>query len=152
MEAISRTLIEVANTTSKMSPSPIESSWIIEGNPVAQLSFLSRSVDSRAWTVVWQCSAGKFHWYYDIDETILILDGAIVIEADGMSPTRYEAGDVIFFKEGAHAIWHVEDHVRKLAFCRKTNPVLLNFAVRVLAKIKRVLLPGQQSKAASLSG
>lgn len=152
MSGISRTLIEVANTTSKMSLSPIERSWIIEGDPIAELSFLSKSADSRAWTVVWQCSAGKFHWYYDIDETILILDGSIVIEADGMRPARYEPGDVIFFKEGAHAIWHVENHVRKLAFCRKTNPVLLNFVVRALSKIKRILLPGQQHKAASLSG
>jgi uncharacterized protein len=148
MQGISSALIEVANTTSKMSLSPIERSWIIEGDPVAELSILSRSADFRAWTVVWQCSAGKFHWYYDIDETILILDGAIVIEADGMPPARYQRGDVIFFKEGAHAIWHVEDHVRKLAFCRKANPALLNFIVRALSKIKRTLL----GKSTSLSG
>ena len=152
MTGISRTLIEVANTTSKMSLSPIERSWIIEGDPIAELSILSKSADYRAWTVVWQCSAGKFHWYYDIDETILILDGAIIIEADGMPPARYERGDVIFFKEGAHAIWHVEDRVRKLAFCRKTNPALLNFVVRALSKIKRTLLSGQQSNSTSLSG
>jgi uncharacterized protein len=152
MPGISRTLVEVANTTSKMSSSPIEPSWIIEGNPVAELSFLSRSADDRAWTVVWQCNAGKFHWYYDLDETILILDGSVVIEADGMPPARYEPKDVIFFREGAHAIWHVEHSVRKLAFCRKTNPVLLNFVVRALSKIKRILTPSQQNKATSLSG
>lgn len=152
MPGISHALIEVANTAPKMSLSPIERSWIIEGDPVAELSFLSKSADHRAWTVVWQCSAGKFHWYYDIDETILLLDGAIVIEADGMPPARYEPGDVIFFKEGAHAIWHVENYVRKLAFCRKTNPALLNFVVRALSKIKRTLMRDQQSKSGILSG
>jgi uncharacterized protein len=149
---MSRTLIEVANTTSKMRPSPIEPSWIIEGDPVAQLSFLSKSADGQAWTVVWQCSAGKFHWYYDIDETILILEGSIIIESDRMPPTRYGPGDVIFFKEGAHAKWEVEGHVRKLAFCRKTQPVLLNFAARAFSKIKRTLMPGRQRKVASLAG
>lgn len=152
MPAISRALIEVANTTSKMTPSPIERSWIIEGNPAAQSSLLSKSADGQAWTVVWQCSAGKFHWYYDIDETILILEGAIIIKSDGMPPTRYGPGDVIFFKEGAHAKWQVEGRVRKLAFCRKTQPVLLNFAARVFSKIKRTLKPGRQRKVASLAG
>lgn len=146
------TLIEVANTTSKMSPSPIERSWIIEGEPVAELSILSKSADSRAWTVVWQCSAGKFDWHYAFDETLLILDGSIVIEADGMPPTRHGPGDVIFFKEGAHAIWHVENSVRKLAFCRRTNPYFLNFVVRVVSRIKSILMPAQQNKAAKLSG
>jgi uncharacterized protein len=139
MPASSRALIEVANTASNMTPSPIENSWIIEGNPVAQSSILSKSVDGQAWTVVWQCSAGKFHWRYSIDETILILEGAIVIEADGMPPTRYGPGEVIFFKEGAHAKWHVEVHVRKLAFCRRTTPVLLSFAMGLVSKIKRTL-------------
>jgi uncharacterized cupin superfamily protein len=152
MPAISSALIEVANTTSKLTPSPIERSWIIEGNPVAQLSTLSRSADGQAWTVVWQCSEGKFHWYYDIDETILILEGSIVIECDGMPPTRYGPGDVIFFRDGAHAKWEVEGHVRKLAFCRKTQPVLLNFVLRALSKIKRTLVPGLHEKAGSLAG
>jgi uncharacterized cupin superfamily protein len=152
MTGISRKLIEVANTRSKMSLSPIERSWIIEGEPVAELSILSKSADSRAWTVVWQCSAGKFNWYYDYDETILILDGSIVIESEGMPPACYKPGDVIFFKEGAHAIWHVENSVRKIAFCRRTNPDFLNFAVRVVSKIKRILTPAQQQKAANLLG
>jgi uncharacterized cupin superfamily protein len=139
MPASSRALIEVAKTASNMTPSPIENSWIIEGNPVAQSSILSKSVDGQAWTVVWQCSAGKFHWHYSIDETILILEGTIVIEADGMPPTRYGPGEVIFFKEGAHAKWYVEVQVRKLAFCRRTTPVLLSFAMRLVSKIKRTL-------------
>jgi hypothetical protein len=102
--------------------------------------------------VVWQCSAGKFHWYYEIDETMLLLEGAIVIESDGMPPTRYGPGDVIFFKEGAHAKWQVEGHVRKLAFCRRTQPFLLSLAVRAFSKIKRTLIPGRQRKVESLTG
>ena len=150
--SFSRTLIEVANTGPNLTPSPIEPSWIIEGNPVAQSSLLSKSADGQAWTVVWQCSEGKFHWYYDIDETILILEGSIVLENDAMHPTRYGPGDVIFFKEGAHAKWHVEGHIRKLAFCRKTQPVLVSFALRAFSKIKRTLMPARKRKAVSLMG
>ena len=149
---MSRTLIETANLAVNLTPRPIEPSWIIEGNPVAQCSVLSNSADGLASTMVWQCSEGKFNWYYDFDETILILEGGIVLENDAMHPTRYGPGDVIFFKDGAHARWHVEGHVKKLAFCRKTQPVLLGFALRALSKIKRTLMPSGKRQPASLMG
>jgi uncharacterized protein len=147
---MSSALIETANLVVKLAPRPIEPSWIIEGNPDAQCSVLSQSADGLASTMVWQCSEGKFNWHYDFDETILILEGSIVLESDTMPPTRYGPGDVIFFKDGAHARWHVEGHVRKLAFCRKTQPVLLGLALRVISKIKRTLMPVGKRQAAGL--
>jgi uncharacterized protein len=149
---MSRALIETAKLAVDLTPRPIEPSWIIEGNPVAQSSVLSTSSDGAASTIVWQCSEGKFDWYYDFDETILILEGSIVVESDTMSPTRYGPGDVIFFRDGAHAKWHVEGHVRKLAFCRKTQPVLLGLALRAVSKIKRILMPAGKAQPASLLG
>ena len=149
---MSSALIETANLVTNLTPQPIEPSWVIEGNPVAQCCVLSKSADGLASTMVWQCSEGKFNWYYDFDETILILEGAIVLENDALRPTRYGPGDVIFFKDGAHARWHVEGQVRKLAFCRKTQPVLLGFALRVFAKLKRTLMPAGRRQPASLMG
>ena len=150
MSKIHRDFIQTANTTSKLKPSPIEPSWIIEGNPIAQSSLISKSADGLAWTVVWQCSEGKFNWYYNVDETLLILEGSIVLESDTMPPTRYGPGDTIFFRNGAHARWHVEGRVRKLAFCRTTQPMIFGFALRLFNKLKRIVLPKQQ--AASLLG
>jgi hypothetical protein len=148
---ISRALIETTNLNVILTPRPIESSWITEGNPVAQWHVLSKSADGLASTMVWECSEGRFNWYYDFDETVLILEGSIVLESDGMPPTRYVAGDVIFFKDGAHAKWHVEGRVRKLAFCRKTQPVWLGFALRVMLKLKKIFLPADERQAASLA-
>src|ERR1700676_3033117 len=149
---MSLALIETAKLAVDLTPRPIEPSWIIEGNPVAQSSVLSTSSDGAASTIVWQCSEGKFNWYYDFDETILILEGSIVVESDTMSPTRYGPGDVIFFRDGAYAKWHVEGHVRKLAFCRKTQPVLFGLALRVVSKIVRTLMPAGKRKSAGLVG
>ena len=149
---MSRALIETTNLVVNLTPRPIEPSWIIEGNPVAQWCVLSKSADGLASTMVWQCSEGKFNWYYDFDETILILEGSIVLENDAMKPTRYSAGDVIFFRDGAHARWHVEGHVRKLAFCRTTQPMLLGFALRVVNKLKRILVPSGRRQPARLMG
>jgi uncharacterized cupin superfamily protein len=149
---MSRSLIETANLVVNLTPRPIEPSWIIEGKPDAQCCVLSKSADGLASTMVWHCTEGKFNWYYDFDETILILEGSIVLESDTMPPTRYGPGDVVFFKDGAHARWHVEGHVKKLAFCRKTQPVLLGFALRVFAKIKRTLMPSGRRQPESLMG
>jgi uncharacterized cupin superfamily protein len=149
---MSHAMIETTNLVVNLTPKPIVPSWIIEGNPVAQWCVLSKSADGLASTMVWECSEGKFNWYYDFDETVLILEGSIVLENDAMRPTRYVAGDVIFFKNGAHARWHVEGRVRKLAFCRTTQPFLLGFALRAINKIKRTLTPSAKPHSASLVG
>ena len=146
---MSRSLIEIAKLTVDLTARPIERSWIIEGKPDATACTLSQSADRLAWTVVWHCTEGKFNWHYDFDETLLILDGSIVLESDGMPPTRYGPGDVIFFKDGAHAKWHVEGHVKKLAFCRKTSPFWFGFALRAYLKLKN-FFPASGRKPSSI--
>ena len=149
---MTRALIEIGKTDVELTPRPIMSSWITEGNPQATSCMLSSSADGLACTIIWHCTAGKFHWYYDFDETILILEGGIVLESDGMEPTRYGPGDVIFFRDGAHARWHVETYVKKLAFCRETQPFWLGYALRVFGKLRRIFLPADKSQPASLTG
>ena len=149
---MSSALIEIGKTDVELTSRPIAPSWIIEGNPQATWCVLSKSADGLASTMVWHCTAGKFNWYYDFDETILILEGSIVLENETMRPKRYGAGDVIFFKDGAHAKWHVEGRVRKLAFCRTTQPPILGIALRAFNKIRRVLLASGKRQAASLAG
>jgi uncharacterized cupin superfamily protein len=147
---MSRSLIEIAKLTVDLKPAPIERSWILEGNPEATSCTLSHSADGLATTIVWHCTEGKFNWFYDFDETILILEGSIVLESDGLPPTRYVAGDVVFFRDGAHAKWHVEGHVKKIAFCRKTSPVLFGLALRMFHKLRRMFLPADGRQPANL--
>lgn len=46
----------------------------------------------------------------------------------------------------------VEGYVKKLAFCRKTQPVLFGLALLVFLKIKRTLMPSGKRQPASLMG
>jgi uncharacterized protein len=133
------TFIECSHSNVDLKPSPIEPSWILEGNPEACSHQLSASWDGLAHTLIWSCTEGKFNWYYDFDETIMIIEGSIVLESEGAPPKRYGAGDVIFFRNGAHAKWHVEGYVKKVAFCRQTNPIGVSLAVRAVKKLKRML-------------
>lgn len=125
----------------ELSPSPIKSEWIIEGRPMARNHVLSRSEDQTACTIVWDCSKGKFNWHYDFDETIHFIEGSVTIE-DGHSPARtLGPGDVIFFPAGSHAIWTVDNYVRKVAFCRKVLPGPVGTLIKVLRAVKNKLSP-----------
>jgi uncharacterized protein len=131
-------LIESGHCNVELKPSPIEPSWIIEGNPEARSRRLSASADGAATTLIWSCTEGKFNWYYGVDETIMILEGSVVLESAGIPPKRYGVGDVIFFRHGTHAKWHVEGYVKKLSFCRQSNPTGFRFAIRAVNKLKRM--------------
>lgn len=115
---------------------PINSDWILEGNPVARNRVLSRSSDSLACTIVWDCTAGKFNWFYDIDETVHIVEGSVTV-SDGKSPPKtLMPGDVAFFPAGTKAHWHVENYVRKIAFCQRTLPKAMQGPISLLRKLK----------------
>ncbi|MBR0829105.1 DUF861 domain-containing protein [Bradyrhizobium manausense] len=145
-------LIETGHCNVELKPAPIEPSWIIEGNPQASSHALSTSADGTATSLIWHCTEGKFNWYYDFDETIMILEGSIVLESDGLPPKRYGVGDVIFFRDGAHAKWHVEGHVKKIAFCRKTSPIWLGFVIRAVNKLKKMFFAPGERGSTSLVG
>jgi uncharacterized cupin superfamily protein len=141
-------LIETGHCNVDLKPSPIEPSWIIEGNPEASSHVLSTSACGTTTTLIWSCTEGKFNWYYDVDETIMILEGSIVLESEGMPPRHYGVGDVILFRDGAHAKWHVERYVKKIAFFRQTLPFGLGYAVRAINKLKRMFfVPGRHPSA-----
>jgi uncharacterized cupin superfamily protein len=139
-------LIESSRCDVDLRPSPIEPSWIIEDNPEARSCWLSASTDGAATTLIWSCTEGKFNWYYDVDETIMILEGSIVLESEGMPPKHYGVGDVIFFRSGAHAKWHVEGYVKKVAFLRQANPIGFAFVVRAVNKLKRMFSKQPQAQ------
>ena len=140
-------LIESSHCDVDLKPSPIEPSWIIEGNPEARSHQLAASADGAAITLIWSCTEGQFNWYYDVDETIMILEGSIVLESEGMAPKRHGVGDVIFFRGGAHAKWHVEGYVKTVAFLHQANPIGIGFVIRVINKLKRMFskLPAAQA-------
>jgi uncharacterized cupin superfamily protein len=107
---------------------------------------LSASADRVATTVIWSCTEGKFNWYYHNDETAIILEGSMLLESEDVPLMRYGVGDVIFFRQGAHAKWHVERYVKKIAFCRQTNPIGFAFVVRAVNKLKRIFSKQAQAQ------
>ena len=115
-------LVHSTAATTAMRAAPIDPSWIVEGDPQARVSSLSRSADGRAWTDLWDCTAGRFRWHYALDETIHVLEGeATVIDQTGRV-WSLTPGDTVTFHHGTVAHWHVANYVRKVAFCHHPAP------------------------------
>jgi uncharacterized cupin superfamily protein len=131
-----------------LNPSPIHPNWILEGNPVARNRLISSSADGTASTLIWDCTAGRFNWFYDVDETIYVIKGGVVVRDVAGVARRLSAGDTIFFPAGTRAEWHVEDYIRKIAFCRIPLPRSVVFARRGFRFLKRLLGSGDRANAA----
>ena len=142
-------LITVGTSSAKFVPNPIDAAWILDGNPVARAELLSSSADGTASTYFWDCTAGRFNWFYSFDETFHILEGAVTLKYPSGVSRRVSAGDTVFFPAGSSAEWTVERYVRKLAFCRTPVPRLVTVARRVVRRLKRAVRGGAPAEGAS---
>jgi uncharacterized protein len=113
-----------------LGPAPITPEWIIDGAPVARWTQLTgeRGVS----THLWDCTAGRFHWHFGVDEIVHILEGSVHVTGDDGRTVTLQAGDVGHFPLDSHAIWHVDEYVRKLAVHR--SPAR---SERVLRRVRR---------------
>lgn len=100
----------------QLNSAPIAAAWILEGSPAARGKRLSGSTDDKAATYMWDCTAGRFNWFYGCDETICVLEGsAILTDSTGVRHC-VRAGDAFFFAAGSRFEWTVPSYVRKVAF------------------------------------
>jgi len=61
---------------------------------------------------VWSCGVSSFDWFYDSEETCLILEGEVTVTWDGGS-TSFGAGDYVVFPKGLACVWNVTKPVKK---------------------------------------
>jgi uncharacterized cupin superfamily protein len=142
-------LAEIETRIDRWDAAPIPASWVREGEPVARAAVLSRCGDGNGVICVWECSAGRFDWTYDIDEMILLLEGEVLItHADG-TRSQLTAGSSFFFPTGSRFQWMVPNHVRKLAYLHspRRHPVR-----RALGAVKRLLTGRGVRNGHSLAG
>jgi len=120
-------VIDVASTTD-LQPFPISADWLLEGTPETRSKELARSYDLTSYCVVWDCTAGRFKWHYNKDETLVVLSGEAFITNDN-EERRIGPGDVVFFPAGSSATWRVPKYIKKVAFLHHTMPRPFGFGV-----------------------
>jgi hypothetical protein len=127
-----------------LEPAPIRTEWLLEGSPVTRCRILSGSTDDRAFTAMWDCTAGRFHWYYDVDETIYVLEGSVIVTDPQGQRHTLQAMDTYLFPAGTRYHWNIPVYVRKLAFIHLPLPKKLRFARRVYRSVKGWFGTGKQ--------
>jgi len=60
----------------------------------------------------WECDISEFNWYYDSEETCLLVEGDVTITHDGGS-VSIGAGDYVVFPKGLSCVWNVTKPVKK---------------------------------------
>jgi uncharacterized cupin superfamily protein len=133
----------------ELNPGPIRPGWIIEGNPISRNKLLSYSADGSSSTMMWDCTAGRFNWYYDIDETLCVIEGSVNIKDSAGVTQRLGVGDTVFFPAGSRAEWHVEEYIRKIAFLRTPLPAPWVFVKRGFRFLGRILRVGADTRDAA---
>ena len=126
--------IFVGSSTIQLSPAPIPSEWVLQGTPQARVRVVATSDDNTAMTIVWDCSAGTFNWFYNLDETVSVVEGGMSL-TDHSGTREVVAGDVVYFPAGSQATWKVDRYIRKVAFIRQPIPGSVSLALKVWRKL-----------------
>jgi uncharacterized cupin superfamily protein len=121
--------LHVSRGDASLEDHPINPAWVLEGEPRARISSWAESADGTTSHWTWECTAGRFRWYYDVDETIVVIDGSAAIQVDGEPPVVLQVGDAAYFPAGQWATWTVDGYVRKQAVVRVPVPRALRYAV-----------------------
>jgi uncharacterized cupin superfamily protein len=132
-------LILFGTSHGELTPAPINPEWILEGNPVARNKFLSRSVDGNGSTYIWDCTAGRFNWYYGIEETVCVLQGSVLVKDHKGGTRLLEAGDTAFFAAGSSAEWTIDTYIRKVAFMHRPMRAPFLFAKNIYVGIRGIV-------------
>jgi len=61
---------------------------------------------------VWSCEVSEFEWFYNSEETCLIIEGEVVVKY-GSKSVSFAAGDYVFFPKGLSCVWQVKKAVMK---------------------------------------
>ena len=61
---------------------------------------------------VWTCEVSEFDWYYDSEETCLLVEGEVTVTYEGGS-VNFGVGDYVTFPQGLSCVWKVTKPVKK---------------------------------------
>jgi uncharacterized protein len=126
---MSKSVLIAAADTADLNATPIARDWILDGKPETRSKELARSHDRTSHVMVWDCTAGRFNWHYNKDETLVVISGEAFINDQNGGERRIGPGDIVFFPAGTSATWRVPNYIKKVAFLRHTMPRPFGFGV-----------------------
>jgi uncharacterized cupin superfamily protein len=134
-EAVPKPVVFAYPADVDLAPSPIAPHWIIEGKPEARSARLATTADGTSTVMAWSCTAGRFTWNYNIDETRHVISGEAFVTDEKGEVRRLGAGDMVYFPAGSRSNWYIPREIRKIAFCRHAMPRPVGLALRSWNKL-----------------
>ena len=116
-------------------PDPINPDWVIEGTPQVRSKRIAESSDGTSSVMVWSSTAGRYNWYYTVDETLHVIAGEVFVTDENGETHRLGPGDAVFFPVGSRSTWYVPHYVRKIAVCRHSMPRPCGYILRAWNKV-----------------
>jgi len=126
---VSKSIVIASAAAVAFEAAPVTPDRVRDGMPETHSKELARSLDRTSHVMVWDCSAGRFTWDYNKDETLVVLAGEAFITDEKGDEHRIGAGDVVFFPAGTSSRWHVPNYIKKVAFLRHSMPRPMGFGV-----------------------
>lgn len=131
---------------------PIPQSWILAGEPAARSKRLAGSSDELAATLMRDCTAGLFNWFYDDDEVIHVLEGSAVIEDAAGMRRQLQPGDTFLFRAGSRYQWTVPHYIRQIAFLHSPLSRELRVMRGILVRLTAFFRLGRKPAGAAARG
>ena len=138
-QSVGSSVLKVARGDGPLVDQPINPDWILEGTPHARVSEWGESPDGTTSHWTWDCTAGRFRWYYEVDESIVVVAGLGPDPGRRRGTGRAEVGDAAYFPAGHWVTWQVDDYVRKQAVVRVPVPRTMRYAVKGIGRRKHRL-------------
>jgi uncharacterized cupin superfamily protein len=124
-------------TADDLPPSPIDPSWIIEGDPKPRARRLALDEDRTVSAILWDCTTGRFNWHYGSDEIVEILDGEVELTFPSGVVQTVRKGDMIYFPGGQVVQFNVPTYLRKVTHY-SSRASLARRLIRRLPMVRRV--------------
>ena len=61
----------------------------------------------------WGCEVSTFDWFYDAEESCILLEGEVTVTYGANQSVTFGAGDHVTFPKGLQCVWHVKKAVKK---------------------------------------
>jgi len=88
--------------------------WVVtKGKPEMKTWVMHTSEDGSMISGYWEATPGTYHATYTEYEFVHLIEGKIIITADGQSPVTVKAGDAFVVEASFKGTWEIVESVRK---------------------------------------